>query len=53
MEPKTSEKESIYACLVPEGGHGVGVVSGAGAGQRGDDEAPGGHPVIPAIPGLR
>ena len=50
---KKSGKESIYACLPPEGGHGVGVVSGAGAGQRGEEETPGGHPVIPAIPGLR
>lgn len=45
-------KEAIYARLVPESGHGVGVVGGGGAGERGDDEAPGGHPVIPAGPGL-
>ena len=48
-------KDAIYARLVPEGGHGVRVVSGGsggGAGERGDDEAPGGHPVIPAGPGL-
>ena len=47
-------KEAIYARLVPEGGHSVRVVGGGGggAGERGDDEAPGGTPVIPAGPGL-
>ena len=38
-------------CL-PEGGDGGGVVGGGGgARQRGQELAPGGHPVIPAAPG--
>ena len=38
-------------CL-PEGGDGGGVVGGGGgARQRGQELAPGGHPVIPAASG--
>ena len=50
----TEMREAIYVQLGPEGGHSghrVGVVGGGGgAGHRGEDEAPGGDPVIPAIP---
>ena len=37
---------------LPEGGDGGGVVGGGGgARQRGQELAPGGHPVIPPAPG--
>ena len=48
---KSEERKPCMRCL-PEGGDGSGVVGGGGgARQRGQELAPGGHPVIPPAPG--
>ena len=48
MEERNTENKPCMRCL-PEGGDGGGVVGGGGgARQRGQELAPGGHPVIPA-----